>query len=651
MALLTLSNVHHAFGSHVVLDGVTVRIEPGEKVGLVGRNGSGKTTLLQIMHGQRRPDAGTLQLQRGATVGYLSQEPDFDPGNTLRDAAEGAFSSLHELHMQLRAIFEQMARADGRELQRLMRGQADLEARIEAAGGYAIDHKIDAMLHGLGFADPQFNLRMDQLSGGQRSRLGLARLLLGEPDLLLLDEPTNHLDIQARQWLETFLAETYTGAVVLVSHDRWLFDRVVGRIIETERGAVRDYPGNYRQYVDQRRLRQLTEARTYSKQLDRIRHEEAFIRRYKAGQRAKQARGREIRLERFKQQELIEPPVELDVMRLQLPTPPSSGDLVIVAERITKSYGAQPLFEDLDVVVRRGDRLGIIGPNGIGKTTLLECLLGKMRHDAGSVRLGSRLSIGYYKQVPLDLDLSLSVWRSIQSAIARAEAAPNVSEQRARDLAGAFLFSGDEQDKPLGALSGGERSRAVLAALFGSAHNLLVLDEPTNHLDIPSAERLEEVLSSEGGYRGTLILVSHDRALLEATCETLLIFDGQGGTRLFHGRWSDWLRRSTPPGRSGDAAVPVARRRRRAPATAASTSRKSKPHREPAGVFASVKFTELEERIERVQARIAEIDHEMTDPVALRDGARIKALQAQRRELVGELEPLEREWARRADEV
>ena len=639
MALLSLANVHHAFGHHVVLDGVTMSIEPGQKIGLVGRNGSGKTTLMKVMLRELAPDAGAVQVQRSAGVGYLSQDPEFDPTDTVRDAAERAFTALHDLHVQIKAVFEDMAHATGDKLQKLLRRQAALESKIETAGGYAIDHKIDAALHGLGFPDDQFGLNVQVLSGGQKSRLALAKLLLEAPDLLLLDEPTNHLDIDGRQWLETFLAEEYRGAVVLVSHDRWLLDRVVSRIVQIDRGAVRDYPGNYSKYVQLRDQQQYTEARTYEKQLDKIRAEEQFIRRYKAGQRSKQAKGRESRLERFKRDELIERPIESGVMKLRLPKAPRSGDQVAVAERIAKRYDENVLFEDFSISIMRGDRIGVIGPNGAGKTTLIKCLLGELQHDAGTVRLGSRLSIGYYRQLHEHLDLELSVWAYLQSVIVSVDGQARASEQQARDLAGAFLFSGDEQDKPLGNLSGGERSRAVLAGLVASAKNLLVLDEPTNHLDIPSAERLEQVLRLGGEYEGTLLLVTHDRALLDATCDKLLIFEGQGRVRFFHGRYSQWAAREEQADRSPSASGPKSIRKKRPVKTQAPPL--------DAGL-GGLSLSKLEQRIEEFEQRRSEIDGEMLDPKVYRDGLRCKVLQQERARLTEALSEVEKEWARRA---
>ena len=648
MPLLTVTNIRHSYGTHAVLDGATMSIEQGEKIGLVGRNGSGKTTLMKVMTGQIKPDAGTASFQRGARVGYLSQDPNFNPDDSLRDAAEGAFAELHLLHVQAHRLYEQMAHAQGDELDRLLNQQSRLDAQIEAAGGYAIDHKIDAMLHGLGFIDEQFNLKVSSLSGGQKGRLGLARLLLEEPDLLLLDEPTNHLDIAGRQWLEQFLAEEYPGAVIVVSHDRWLLDRVVSRIIDVDRGVIREYPGNYHKYIELRRERQLTQARVFDKQQDRIRQEQGFIDRYKAGQRARQAQGRLARLERFKRDEVVERPMELEVMNLQLPPAPRSGDQVITAENIGKGYGDKILFQNLDLTIMRGERIGIIGPNGSGKTTLVRCLLGELLIDSGTVRQGSRLSIGYYRQLHDHLDMSLTVWEYLQSVIVGLDGHAKASEQQARDLAGAFLFSGNEQEKPLSMLSGGERSRVVLAGLVAGAHNVLVLDEPSNHLDIPSAERLEAALTlDEGGYDGTLLLITHDRQLLQDTCDRLIILDGRGGARLFPGKYGEWeqrLRAAANPGQH----KAVTRPKPQAKKAEAPSGVVQKPKR--TGVSA-LSIEKLEAEIEKLQGRIAAIDSKILDPAVYTDGDKCKALQVERAHLEIELHPLETEWARRVEET
>ena len=281
MALLTVSNVRHAYGTRVVLDGATLSLDRGEKIGLVGRNGTGKSTLLAAIRGHLEPDSGSVQVQRGTRVGYLGQHPDLEPGDTVRDAAERAFTRLHQLHQDLAKLYEQMATAEGVELERLLARQAALEDQVVSEGGYTIDHLIDGTLSGLGFSKEQFSQQATTLSGGEQGRLGLARILLERPDLLLLDEPTNHLDLDGRRWLENFLANEFEGAVLMVSHDRWLLDRVVSRIVEVDRGVLRDYPGNYKAYIELRRERMLTDSRRHAKQLDKIRAEEAFIRKYK----------------------------------------------------------------------------------------------------------------------------------------------------------------------------------------------------------------------------------------------------------------------------------------------------------------------------------------------------------------------------------
>ncbi|MGI9014150.1 MAG: ABC-F family ATP-binding cassette domain-containing protein [Phycisphaerales bacterium] len=654
MPLLTLANIRHAYGTQLVLDGVTLSIDPGEKIGMVGRNGCGKTTLLRIILSQLVADSGSMQLMKNARIGYLSQSPAFDPNDTVRDAAERAFTELHELHEQQHQLYDAMATAEGNALDRLLRRQAELEGAIEAAGGYAIDHRIEATLHGLGFADEQFAQPVASLSGGQKGRLGLARLLLEAPDLLLLDEPTNHLDIAGREWLETFLSQEYSGAVLVVSHDRWLLDRVAHRIVEIEQGAVREYPGNYQKFIELRLERKMTEQRVYDKQLDRIRSEETFIARYKAGQRAKQARGRQSKLERYKRDTLVEKPIELDVMKLTLPRIERSGDMVAEAIDLTKQYDndGPPLFENLTLKVERGDRIGIVGPNGAGKTTLVRCLLGELEPTNGHTRLGSRVNVGYYRQSHEHLDLSLTVWQYLQKVMASPTGETRATEQQARDLAGAFLFSGRDQDKLLADMSGGERSRAVLAGLIGSAHNLLVLDEPTNHLDIPSAERLELALSRKSNWEGTLLLVTHDRALLESTADRLIVLHDDGNVEQFPGTWTAYVERRQKLEQEKLQNTRVQAARQQNAKQQQQQQQQARQQKSPTsnGGLDSLSTHKLEERIETLAGRIKQIDALMLQPDVYTDGSRCKKLQHERDEIREKLEPLEFEWSRRAED-
>ncbi len=697
MPLLAATNLKHAFGTDIILEGVSLSIEAGERVGLVGRNGQGKSTLMKALTGLLKPDSGSVIIQRGCRAGYLHQDPNLNREETLRDAAEGAFAELHSLHQQLHEVYDRMAEASDAELDKLLRKQEDLERRIEAAGGYAIDHKIDETLHGLGFTDAQFSIKVKDLSGGQKGRLALAKLLLESPDILLLDEPTNHLDIAGRLWLEDFLKNDFRGAVLLVSHDRRLLDNVVTRIVEVEQGRLIDYPGNYAKFRELRAERRMVQMRAWESQQTKWRQEQQYIDKYRAGQRAKQAKGRETRLVRERADSALERPMELSALDFEFPRAERSGEIVAIARGLSKSYPADDgttkvLFHDLDITIARGERWGVIGPNGAGKSTLVRCILGETKPDAGTVRLGSNVITGHYKQSHEGLDPSMNVFRYLQKVILDENPGKLLSEQQARNLAGAFLFSGDEQEKELGVLSGGERSRAVLAGLLASAKNVLILDEPTNHLDISSSERLEEALalprkadSFEAGddtgkrnasaFDGTLILISHDRALIDACCNHLIVLDGKGNAEIFLGNYTMWHDREVERARAKQRAEDDTRSKRdadqraqreqaaspaKAPAAKASPA-KAAPAKPPASKTAPaasgptaaslerLKTTQIEKRIEEIGARIAAIDQSLNDPDVWADQRKCAKLGDERTKLVQELEPLEFEWMRRAE--
>ena len=659
MPIISCTNIAHRFGDDVILDGVSLSVEPGERIGVVGRNGTGKSTLLKALGGALVPERGSVSLQRGARAGYLHQDPKLEPEDTLHDAAERAFERIHQLHEQLNHVFDEMASADSHKLDRLLKKQEELESQIEAAGGYAAEHRIGEVLHGLGFTDAQFGLKVRQLSGGQRGRLALAKLLLESPDVLLLDEPTNHLDIEGRLWLEHFLKDEYRGAVLMVSHDRYLLDNVVHRIVETEQGRLIDYPGNYQDFVEIREQRRLTMLRAYEAQQDKWKKEEAYIRRYKAGQRAKQARGRATRLEREKTSSSLERPMELDTFAFRLPAAPRTSDVVVSLREASKKYvrddgTPKVLFHDLSLSIQRGERWGIIGPNGAGKSTLVRCLLGETTLDAGKVQLGTNLAVGYYRQTHEHLDLDQTVVRYLQGVMLKERPDLAMSEQQARNLAGAFLFSGSEQEKMLHVMSGGERSRAVLAGLLASAKNLLILDEPTNHLDIPSAERLEDALCMDGGFEGTLILISHDRALIDATCDHLIVLDGQGETTVFTGNYSEWAAKQAEQRAAKEREEAQARQRReeneRRQREAAERKQQAATPARKTGTTALERMSQdkLESQIEKLESRIKALDEQLNSAEVWKNPAKASELGEQRAALAAELEPLEFEWSRRA---
>jgi ATP-binding cassette subfamily F protein 3 len=649
MALLTLANIVHAHGDKRVLDGVSLSLDRGQKIGLVGRNGCGKTTLMRLICGDYKPDDGQVQLARSTRIGYLAQDPKLAGDRSLRREAEQAFAELAVLHDKLDDVSHRMGEADGAELDRLMKQYEKLEHQMHAAGGYAVDHRIDAMLHGLGLGDETFDVLVRDLSGGQKARLAMAKLLLSEPDVLLLDEPTNHLDIAGRQWLEQFL-KGYAGAVMVISHDRWLLDEVVQKIVELERGLLVEYPGNYQAFREQRALRQLEQQREYEKKQTYIRQQQQFIDRYKAGQRSKQARGREARLERFIEEEVIEHVRDEAVMNLNLPPAPRSGDIVLTAQDIAKAYDQKKLFAEVSLQIKRGQRIGIIGPNGCGKSTFVRTLMGQGDPDTGQVKQGSALSIGYYRQTHEHLDLDDTPVSYLHRHVA------DTQEQTARDIAGAFLFSGTDQDKPFRVLSGGERTRAVLAGLVIGGHNLLVLDEPSNHLDIPSAERLEAALAQFGG---TLILITHDRMLLQDTVDELLVFDGHGHVRHFFGKYRDYLdaQKSAEEARQeaeGKRQKAEGERRRPAPRSAGATKSPAslKPKSKPkgkSGKYGWIKQEDLEKQIMELEKQLAALDQKLADPELYRQPKEFSKVHDEREAAAAKLKPLEEEWLRRAE--
>jgi ATP-binding cassette subfamily F protein 3 len=649
MALLSISNLRHSFGDRNILDGINLTIDFGEHVGLVGHNGCGKSTLMKMVAGlsNLKADAGQIQLSKGARAGYLSQHFDLDMTKSLRDEAGSAFEGLYKLHAELDALTHDMQDAQGEKLDALLDKYQKVQEQMEAAGGYAVDHRIDSTLHGLGLTDEFFNVKVEDLSGGQKGRLALAKLLLAAPDLLLLDEPTNHLDIAGRQWLEGYLKE-YTGAVVVISHDRWLLDRVVTKIYEMDNGKLEDYPGNYEIYRTLRKERIEFRIREYEKQQERIKSEQNFIDRYRAGQRATQAAGREKRLVRLVRDDLLDRPQARANMSLKLRTKTRSGDMVLSADNIKKGYEGKPLFGPFSLVMRRGDRIGIIGPNGAGKTTFVNCVLGQLEPDQGHVRLGSQVDIGYYKQSQEHLNVEDTVVEYLRRITG--------SEQESRNLAGAFLFSGLEQDKKLALMSGGERARTVLAGLVAGGHNLIVLDEPTNHLDIASAERLEEALlayteqptgfgeQASGG--GTLILITHDRMLLDRVVNQLLVLDGAGNVRQYYGTYHEYLETLEKAG-APPAATEHAPAKKSESKTEKATEAKPKKQGKPNAALAQLSQPKLEQKMADFEKQLMAVDQQLADPGIYRQGDKVKRLQGEREKLAKELAPYEEEWLRR----
>jgi len=512
MSVLTASNLAKSYGPHDIFEGISLEIPQGAKIALVGPNGSGKTTLLRLLIGLEQPTAGAVHRTKGLRVAYLAQHADFQGDGTLWETMQEVFTELQAKAAELRRLEAEMVDSAADDV--LQRYGEAMEA-FELAGGYTYEQFIKQVLSGLGFDEDDFQCPVAQLSGGQKTRARLARLLLEEPDLLLLDEPTNHLDLAGVEWLEGYL-KAWDGAVVVVAHDRAFLDAVVDRVWEMAWGKLTPYRGNYSAYVVQRADRLVRQQAEHERQQQFIDRTEDFIRRNMAGQRTHQAQGRQKRLERL---ERIERPREYCPLNLDLGKTLRSGDLVAGFYDLVVGYEPEaPLFAVDEFELRRGHCVALLGPNGSGKTTLLRTLLGEVAPLSGRVRLGASVQVGYFAQGHAGLDLRKTVLDTILDT-------REMTVGEARKLLGRYRFSGDDVFKRVGDLSGGEQARVALAVLTLQGANVLILDEPTNHLDIPSQEVLQEALS---GFDGTLLIVTHDRYLIRKLATRVwAIEDGQ----------------------------------------------------------------------------------------------------------------------------
>lgn len=515
--LFRFNEVTKSYGAQEVLRGVTFQINPGEHVGLVGRNGAGKTTILRLITGAETADKGEFDSMRGLRFGVLAQHVDFHGAETVLDAALAVFENLLALESKMRDLEHDMTKVSGDELDRVMHDYSEAQHTYELEGGFSYHARAEAVLLGLGFTKADFSKPAENLSGGEKNRLGLARLLLLEPDILLLDEPTNHLDVDAVEWLEEFLTD-YKSAYLIISHDRFFLDHTVKRVLDLEFGKVESYKGNYSDYVVEKGERREQQQRAYEQQQEMIARTEDFIRRNLAGQKTKQAKSRRNMLQRMERLESVN---NLETTNFKLKPTARTGDQVLILDQLAIGFPSKRLAENLNLTLRRGERLGIIGGNGTGKTTLLRTILGEHNPLDGELRWGTNVNVGYYDQRLLTVDDRNTVLEELRTI-----ASASVADGELRGFLGRFLFSGDDVFKPVAALSGGEKGRLALAKLIYSRVNVLVLDEPTNHLDIASCEALEDALND---YDGTIITVSHDRYFLDRIATQILAFTEKNG--------------------------------------------------------------------------------------------------------------------------
>ena len=630
MSVATLSKIEKTFGKRVLFDKLDLNIEQGERLGFIGANGSGKTTVFKVLTGQIIPDAGIVAVSKGTKIGHLTQDPTFDPANSVVDEAELAFAELHALSHKLREIEHEMAHHAGEALEKVLRQYQQAQHEFDLAGGYAWRHKLEATLLGVGLGRETWEQNVQTLSGGQQSRLALAKLLISEPDLLLLDEPTNHLDLAAIEWLEKYLL-TFGGAVILISHDRYLLDRLATRIVWLTDCRIRSYPGNYSAFVQQRELQELSQQRAYEQQQEDIEKQKEFIRRFGAGQRSKEAKGREKRLNRLLKSDQMVGAVQAGrQIHLSLGTDQRAGDQVLDVRQLSKAYDSKQLWSNAKFHVKRGERIGIIGPNGSGKTTLLSTLLGQTDADSGEVRWGANLNIGYYDQRLDDFDPDATVMEAAWED-------RDVKEQQVRDVLATMLFRGDDVHKRVALLSGGERARVRLSQLLLDKPNVLVLDEPTNHLDIPSREALEGTLAA---FEGTILCVSHDRYFLDKIAQRMLVLDPPNVVD-FAGGYSQWAQK-----------LEAQEQERRAESTPKSKPKSSGPPYEPsrkkdnpyARPFGRLTLEDLERQITDTEIAIAECQESFGDAESFKDPSRGQKLQSEYESLSKKLEALEAEY-------
>ena len=647
MALAEVQEVEKAYAGRSVLKGISFDLQKGQRIGLIGANGSGKTTLLKLLAGIEQPDQGSVTVAKSCKLAYVPQIPTLDPDQSLHHQVSQVFEEVHAIERQMHAAGEDLARHPaGPEHEDALARYSRLETEFHHMGGYDIARRVESVLDQLGFAQRDLDTPIKLLSGGQKSRAQLARLLLEGPDLMLLDEPTNHLDLPMLDWLEETIADMADVALMVVSHDRYFLDSVVDEIFDLVDGKIERYPANYSGFTELKAQRQLAQRRAYDKQQEFIAKEEEYIRRFGAGQRATQARGRKKRLDRLKagggEQGLVTTAALIGAVRregkkaiLNLEVQKPSGIDVLKIDGLTKSFPDKPLFADLDLHVLRGKRVGIIGPNGSGKSTLLNILAGEQTADAGHFKWGYGVTLQYFRQEHQTLNLDNLVLDELQSVKITA------TQQELRDLAALLLFSGDTVEKKVGILSGGERSRVALGKLLLNPTNTILMDEPTNHLDMPTCEVLENALDT---YDGTLLLISRDRFFLDQVVDQLLVLKPTHlpgvPWKLYPGSYSDYLAAVT---REKSALLEQREQERREKAAAetrsaqearkraarekSQASAESAAQKKLAHKFAKLSVAEIEKAITRLEDELAHLEASFGNPKVAAHPQALKELQ------------------------
>ena len=617
MIVLSANNLTKTYGTDVIIDKASFHLNAGDKVGIIGRNGAGKTTLLNMLTGELSCDEGEFFVSQNTKIGYLKQRDNFASDGTVIEEIEGIFAGLRTLEKEIARLSDEVAQNphDARLIDRL----DEIQHRFEREGGYTYKSEIIGILNSMAFDESFYDKKISSLSGGERTRLALAALLLEKPDILFLDEPTNHLDIGTLKWLEQYL-EAYRGTIMIVSHDRYFLDRTVNRIFEVENHKVYSYQGKYSDYAAQKKIRRETELRAYNNQQREIARQEEIIRKMKqhgTEHLAKRAASREKRLDMVER--LERPESEMGKMKIHFKENFPSGSDVIIAEDLQKSFGIGPerrrLFRDVNLDIKRGERICILGPNGVGKTTLLRVILGELEPDAGYLKIGHNVAFGYYDQGQLLLSDGNTVLEELK------ESYRLYTDTEMRSILGRFLFRGEEVFLPVGSLSGGEKARLSLLKLMLSGANTLILDEPTNHLDIESKEVFEEALLE---FPGTVIVVSHDRYFLQRIPTRILELTAEGAVE-YLGKYDYYLEKKSD-GISGKKYFSKASEKADKTSAGSAEERRLKKEREASERRTARLIEKLEREISELEDKIAKIEQEICKPENMTNYERLAEL-------------------------
>lgn len=642
--ILSCQNISKAFVENQVLKNVSFHIEDHEKAAIVGINGAGKTTLLRIIVGEMTPDDGQVVLAKDKTLGYLAQNSTVDTSHTIYEELLSVKADLLRLEEKIRECENNMKHADGDALEDLMKQYTSLTHAFETGGGYLYRSELVGVLKGLGFTEDEFSKPVATLSGGQKTRVALGRLLLQNPDLIILDEPTNHLDMNSIAWLETYLLN-YKGAVLIVSHDRYFLDRIAGKVIEIDQSKATTFMGNYSDYAVKKEQLRVAAWNAYMNQQREIKHQEEVIEKLKSFNREKSIKRAESREKMLDKIEVIEKPSEVRTdMKLTLTPRILSGNDVLTVEHLSKSFDSHKLFADVNFGIKRGEHVAIIGDNGSGKTTLLKILNGLVPADQGTFRLGSNVEIGYYDQEHHVLHSEKTLFEEISDDY------PYLNNTQIRNVLAAFLFTGEDVFKRISDLSGGERGRVSLAKLVLSNANFLILDEPTNHLDIMSKEILEDALN---GYEGTILYVSHDRYFINRTAHRILdLTEGQFVS--YVGNYDYYLEKhdtvmaaieaNAPQNADADSAVAA-----KAAESEVKLDWKAQKEEQARLRKKENDLKKCEEKIAELEARISEIDTEMSDPAIGTQVAKLQELSKEQTSCQEQLEKLYEQWEELAE--